>query len=244
MITSQTLIIGASSGIAQALSKQILQDETQQLILISRDQKALQQYKNTKAKTIAIKNYSQAKIENTIKTLATDSSKPITRVFICLGLLHSPTIKPEKRLEDIEPQAFSQVITANALTPIIWLKYLTPILTGKYHCRIVVFSARIGSISDNGLGGWYSYRASKAALNMLLKSAAIELGRRAKNIKLIAFHPGTTDTKLSQPFQHNVAADKLFTPEFVASQLLSIMSNVTINGEIDFIDWQGKSINW
>lgn len=121
MITSQRLIIGASSGIAQALSKQILQDETQQLILISRDQKTLQKYKNTK--TIAIKNYSQANIENTIKTLATDSSKPITRVFICHGLLHSPTINPEKRLEDIETQAFSQVITANALTPIIWLKY-------------------------------------------------------------------------------------------------------------------------
>jgi NAD(P)-dependent dehydrogenase (short-subunit alcohol dehydrogenase family) len=126
----------------------------------------------------------------------------------------------------------------------LWLKHLTPILVGNHVCKIVVFTARVGSISDNKLGGWYSYRASKAAMNMLIKSASIELARIAKNIKLISFHPGTTDTPLSKPFQKNVPKGKLFTPEFVAKQLLGIVENTTVNGEASFLDWQGKSITW
>lgn len=120
---------------------------------------------------------------------------------MCNGILHSQSIKPEKRLEDFNTDAFNHVIMANALTPMLWIQKLTPILIGNTQCKIIVFSARVGSISDNNLGGWYSYRASKAALNMMLKTAAIELARRAENIKIIAFHPGTTDTSLSKPFQ-------------------------------------------
>ena len=126
----------------------------------------------------------------------------------------------------------------------LWIQQLTPLLTGNSACKVVVFSARVGSISDNRLGGWYTYRASKAALNMMLKTAAIELARRAKNIKIIAFHPGTTDTPLSKPFQNNVPADKLFTSEFVAKQLLTIVDNTDIDGKASYLDWQGKAINW
>ena len=110
--------------------------------------------------------------------------------------------------------------------------------------KIIVFSARVGSISENRLGGWYSYRASKAALNMMIKTDAIELARRNKNIKLIAFHPGTTDTPLSKPFQNNVPANKLFTCEFVAKQLLSIVDECELDQSASFLDWQGESINW
>jgi NAD(P)-dependent dehydrogenase (short-subunit alcohol dehydrogenase family) len=126
----------------------------------------------------------------------------------------------------------------------LWLKHLTPVLTNKNSCKVVIFTARVGSISDNKLGGWYSYRASKASMNMLIKSASVELARRAKNIKLISFHPGTTDTELSKPFQKNVPKDKLFTCEFVANQLLTIVENTTIDGEASFLDWQGKKIDW
>ena len=108
----------------------------------------------------------------------------------------------------------------------------------------MLFSARVGSISDNRLGGWYSYRASKAALNMMIKTAAIELARRAKNIKLIAFHPGTTDTPLSKPFQKNVPENKLFSAEFVAKQLLDIVENTPIDQSPSYLDWQGETINW
>ena len=107
-----------------------------------------------------------------------------------------------------------------------------------------MFSARVGSIEDNRLGGWYSYRASKAALNMMLKSTAIEFARRSKNIKLIAFHPGTTDTTLSEPFQKNVPVGKLFQPSFVAQQLLSILEDVSVDGRASFLDWKGNDIDW
>jgi NAD(P)-dependent dehydrogenase (short-subunit alcohol dehydrogenase family) len=168
----------------------------------------------------------------------------VSRVFICHGILHSNDFQPEKRLEDFSAKAFTEVITANTVTPMLWLKHLTPFISGKYICKIVIFTARVGSISDNKLGGWYSYRASKAAMNMLIKSAAVELARRAKGIKLISFHPGTTDTPLSKPFQKNVPEDKLFTAEFVAKQLLIIVEKTPINGEASFLDWQGKNIPW
>jgi NAD(P)-dependent dehydrogenase (short-subunit alcohol dehydrogenase family) len=135
-------------------------------------------------------------------------------------------------------------MNANALTPMLWIKKLISILSGKSPCKIVVFSARVGSISDNRLGGWYSYRASKSALNMMLKTTSIELARRDKNIKLVAFHPGTTDTPLSKPFQRNVPANKLFTCEFVAKQLLSIIVEIPFDQQVSYLDWQGKKINW
>jgi NAD(P)-dependent dehydrogenase (short-subunit alcohol dehydrogenase family) len=163
---------------------------------------------------------------------------------MCNGVLHSKKYQPEKRLEDFSAEAFLNVLNANTITPMLWLKYLTPLLNTLNNCKVTIFTARVGSISDNKLGGWYSYRASKAAMNMLIKSAAVELARRAKNIKLISFHPGTTDTPLSKPFQANVAEGKLFTCEFVAKQLLTIVEDTPVDGEASFIDWQGKEIPW
>ena len=125
----------------------------------------------------------------------------ISQVFICHGVLHNKRCQSEKRLEDFSAEAFSEIIQANTITPMLWLKHLVPILTHKQPCKIVVFTARVGSINDNQLGGWYSYRTSKAAMNMLLKTTAVELARRAKNIKLISFHPGTTDTPCRNPFK-------------------------------------------
>jgi NAD(P)-dependent dehydrogenase (short-subunit alcohol dehydrogenase family) len=105
-------------------------------------------------------------------------------------------------------------------------------------------SARVGSIGDNRMGGWHSYRASKAALNMVLKNMAIEYGRRAKNVKLIAFHPGTTDTGLSKPFQGAVPNGKLFSAAFVATRLAQLMDNADLDGQLSYIDWDGQPIPW
>ncbi|HBO11481.1 MAG TPA: short-chain dehydrogenase, partial [Halieaceae bacterium] len=109
---------------------------------------------------------------------------------------------------------------------------------------VAVLSARVGSIGDNRLGGWYGYRASKAALNMLLRSAAVELGRRAPSVALLAFHPGTTDTALSKPFQARVPADKLFPPARVADALLARMDAARADGELHFVDYAGEPIPW
>lgn len=166
--------------------------------------------------------------------------------YICIatGILHTETIKPEKRLEDITPDSMAAVLNTNTILPLMWLQQLLPLLKGAAPVTIAVLSARVGSIGDNRLGGWYSYRASKAALNMALQCTAIELARRARQCKLIAFHPGTTDTGLSKPFQANVPADKLFAPDFVANQLLPIMQDARADGELSFLDWQGKTVEW
>ena len=103
-------------------------------------------------------------------------------------------------------------------------------------------SARVGSISDNRLGGWYSYRASKAALNMLLKTAAIELGRTRKELVVLGLHPGTVDTGLSKPFQSNVSEGKLFTPEQSAQYLLEVIDGVTPEHSGSVLAWDAQTV--
>lgn len=168
----------------------------------------------------------------------------VTRVCICNGVLHNETIWPEKRIEEIDGDKLLKVFSINTVIPVLWLKALLGIVKGRTQCVVTVFNARIGSIGDNRSGGWYSYRASKAALNMLLKSAAIEYARRARNVKLISFHPGTTDTPLTEPFQRNISADNLFSADFVAERLVEIMNRKYSDGELSFIDWEDKSIVW
>ena len=244
MLPKITLIIGANSGIAKSLALNTVQNENSHLVVVSRDVSFYQQALFSEATVINIKNYNEQEISSTVSFIQKLNPENIAQVFMCHGVLHNKEAQPEKRLEDFSPEAFLQIIHANTITPMLWLKHLTPVLTNKNDCKVVIFTAKVGSISDNKLGGWYSYRASKASMNMLIKSAAVELARRAKNIKLISFHPGTTDTELSKPFQKNVPKDKLFTCEFVASQLLTIVENTAIDGEASFLDWQGKNIPW
>jgi NAD(P)-dependent dehydrogenase (short-subunit alcohol dehydrogenase family) len=244
MITQQTLIIGANSEIAKAVTIELKKSLTTGLILVSRNTEQESNLQDEQIKSITVDDYQETQINKVITEIKHFDHAPITQVIICNGILHSKTIKPEKRIEDFQVEAFNKVMSSNALTPMLWIQKLIPILTGKSPCKIVVFSARVGSISDNRLGGWYSYRASKSALNMMLKTTAIELARRDKHMKLVAFHPGTTDTPLSKPFQRNVPANKLFTCEFVAKQLLSIIEQVNFDQQASYLDWQGKTISW
>lgn len=176
-----------------------------------------------------------------------EQNADIKQVIMFNGTLHNKTHMPEKKLEYLNADYFNELFSANTLTPLLCLLSILPLLTHKTQCTITALSARVGSINDNKLGGWYTYRASKAALNMLFKTAAVELARRAKNTKLVLFHPGTTDTALSKPFQKNVPAGKLFTAEFVAKQLFTLTFNnphLELNGEPAYLDWQGDTIPW
>ncbi len=170
----------------------------------------------------------------------------IDRVVVCTGILHGqrPSMWPEKRLEELSTGNLQLSLYTNAVLPVLWAARLLPLLKSERPCVYATLSARVGSISDNRLGGWYGYRASKSALNMFLKTAAIEYARRADNVKLLLFHPGTTDTELSRPFQERVPPDKLFSPVFVASCLDRVMASLEPDGQIDYLDWQGKSIDW
>ncbi|MCL1065874.1 SDR family NAD(P)-dependent oxidoreductase [Shewanella olleyana] len=267
------IIIGASSGIAKAIAQQLyLNNNIKQVITISQNdidygdryeiavkydigaENQIEDEVENKLNHLHItSDYSQQNIATTCQSLSSITGH-IVKVFICNGRLHtihkdnkasqSQLIAPEKRLEDINPESMQALFNSNAIVPMLWLQNLVNVLKGKQQCVISVLSARVGSISDNHLGGWYSYRATKSALNMLIKTCAIEYARRAKNCKLIAFHPGTTDTDLSKPFQANVPEGKLFTAEFVAKQLLGIHQELTFDCEAEFLDWQGKTITW
>lgn len=244
MPKSTAIIIGASGGLGSALCKRWQQDhKADHVIAISRHA-IPDDEKSRESNTHFIQcNYTESSIVDACEKIKilTDS---ISRVCICNGILHNEHVWPEKRIEDISLSALQEVFTINSIVPILWLTALVTLVKGQSDCVISVFSARIGSIDDNRSGGWYSYRASKAALNMLLKTAAIEYARRAKNVKLIAFHPGTTDTALSRPFQGSVKQDNLFTPDFVAKHLVNIMNNQCVDGELSFIDWENKAIAW
>jgi len=244
MTNPTTLIIGANSEIAKALALQTVNESNNGLIVINRDPSFYQQPLFRNSKVITLADYQEYSINEAIDSIKENKAMLITNVFICHGLLHNQHITPEKRLQAFDVDSFTEIMNANTITPMLWLKNLVPYLSGKETCKVIIFSARVGSITDNKIGGWYSYRASKAATNMLLKTAAIELARTAKNIKLISFHPGTTDSPLSKPFQKNVPEGQLFTSEFVASQLFNIVANTELDGEASFLDWKGESIPW
>jgi len=249
MTESAAIVIGAGSSIGAALCRRWQQDDAiSHVFAVSREQT----FDHERSEHASIHNircdYSEASIIEacqTIKTLIDEKQLgTISRVCICNGILHNENVWPEKRLEELNTSNLLEVFSINSVTPLLWLKSLLDLVRAKNDCVISVFNARIGSIGDNRSGGWYSYRASKAALNMLLKTAAIEYARRAKNVKLISFHPGTTDTALSRPFQGSVKKENLFTPDFVAQHLVRIMNTQNVDGELSFIDWENKVIVW
>jgi NAD(P)-dependent dehydrogenase (short-subunit alcohol dehydrogenase family) len=137
-----------------------------------------------------------------------------------------------------------QYFDVNTLAPLNWIKQLPVLMHKSKPAHAVFFSARVGSIEDNHLGGWYGYRASKAALNMLLKTAQIELQRRLPDLSLVSYHPGTVDSPLSAPYQKGVPEGKLFSPEFTVSQLMRHLPALVAGDAPHFIDWKGETIPW
>lgn len=164
-------------------------------------------------------------------------------MMICGGLLHDdPGMRPEKKLADIEPVNLTRAFAVNASGPLLMIKHFHDLLSHNERAVIASLSARVGSISDNGLGGWYAYRASKAAQNQFTRTAAIELRRCAKQLICVGLHPGTVDTELSAPFQHNVPARQLQPPDTAAGHLLDVIANLTADDSGHVFDWAGKRI--
>lgn len=241
---TRAIVIGANGGIAQALIARLLNDRVvERVTAISRGASLEPQSQFAADVDWICCDNSESSIRSVCSALA-DGVRDYSRVFICNGVLHTETQGPEKRFEDIGEEKLQTILQANTIVPMLWLANLAPVLRSRIECPLAVFSARVGSISDNRSGGWYAYRASKAALNMLVKTAGIEYRRRADNVRLLAFHPGTTDTQLSRPFHGSVPEARLFTPDFVATSLLGIMANLQDEGGAQFLDWAGKPVAW
>lgn len=167
---------------------------------------------------------------------------PPTLIIVATGILHDGDRGPEKALADLDPDWLAKVYAVNAIGPALVARHFLPIMPKGERTVFAALSARVGSISDNQLGGWYGYRASKAALNMLLRSLAIEERRRNSRAIVVALHPGTVDTRLSLPFQANVQAGRLFAPDRAALQLLDVIEDLKVPDSGKLFDYEGTEI--
>ncbi len=163
-------------------------------------------------------------------------------IIVATGLLRDETRGPEKSFKEIDPEWMAENYAINTIGPALIAKHFLPLLARDERCIVAFISARVGSISDNLLGGWHSYRASKAALNMLVKNYALELARTHKRAVCVALHPGTVDTALSKPFQGNVAPGKLFNQERAALQMLDVIDELRTVDSGKIFSWDGEEI--
>ena len=231
----QSLIIGAG-GIGLAVAERLLHNDSDHNITIITSNPDL--VSDKRFHVLLVENHSERQVASCLATLSIE----FDYVFCCLGMLHQGDIKPEKNLSQWCVDSAMALMQANAFTPLTYLVHLQNRIAKNG--KLAFLSARVGSISDNRLGGWYSYRMAKAALNMAIKTASVELARSNKGLCVFAFHPGTTDTRLSKPFQRNVPANKLFTAEFSAECLIGLMFKVSESDSGKFFAWDGQEIAW
>jgi NAD(P)-dependent dehydrogenase (short-subunit alcohol dehydrogenase family) len=163
--------------------------------------------------------------------------------IIATGWLHDSDHSPEKTFRHLDATHLQHAYQVNAIGPALLSKALVPRLSGQASPRIGILSARVGSISDNRLGGWHAYRASKAALNMLIRNFALELARKKNRPIIVGLQPGTTDTVLSKPFQRNVPEGQLQTPRYTAAQLLKVMQALQPQDSGGLFDFLGLPFN-
>jgi len=160
------------------------------------------------------------------------------------GLLHGPEMFPEKRLEDLDAGNMARAFAVNATGFGLLTQALLPWLRHREFKRVAAISAKVGSITDNGFGGWYAYRSSKAALNMLVRNLSIELPRRCKPVACVSLHPGTTESALSEPFSQSLAKLKVHTAAETAANLLDVLDNVGEEDNGRFLSWDGSELPW
>jgi NAD(P)-dependent dehydrogenase (short-subunit alcohol dehydrogenase family) len=246
---AHALVTGASSGIGLAMVQALLDDPgVARVCAVSRraDQsaglQALRERHGERLVQVAADITTDAGLEAIARAGA--SAEGLHLVVNCAGLLHGGGLRPEKSLASLDREALSRVFEINAFAPVLLAKALSPLLGPGAPRVFASLSARVGSIGDNRLGGWYAYRASKAAQNQLLRTLAIEWRRTHPHATCILLHPGTVDTPLSRPFQANLAQDALFTPERAARQLLGIIAGVTPADSGSFIAWDGSPVPW
>jgi len=166
-------------------------------------------------------------------------------IIAATGILHSSdalSLQPEKTMKQLDAAFMEKVFAINTIGPALVLKYFLPLLKRDGKSVFAALSARVGSISDNQLGGWYSYRASKAALNMLIKTAAIEYARVNKQAVIVGLHPGTVDSALSKPFQARVPEKQLFSADQAALHLAHVLESLDKSHSGKCFAWDGKEI--
>ncbi|XP_066549702.1 C-signal [Amia ocellicauda] len=257
------LIQGASRGLGLQFCKHILATKAQVTVVATcRHPEAAPHLRELSAQhpgTVTV-----LKVDVTREQDIRDAAETVKSTFgkldlliNCSAMLH-PSGKGETSLRDVSAQAVLATLSTNAVGPLVMARYFSPLLVKgsggfgrqpqdqcQQHSGILVnMTARVGSIGDNGLGGWYSYRMSKAALNMTTKNLSIELGRGRPKIVCVSLHPGTVNTELSKPYHKNVPKDKLFSAQYSVQCLMNIIDSLSIEETGKAFAWDGSELSW
>lgn len=233
---SEVVIVGATGGIGEALVALLTEDSRVGLVHAWSRQPVWNS--NSKISPAAVDITDEESIEEAVNIV-----KRAHLVIVATGVLHAPNgFVPEKTWRDLDEINLTRSFLVNAIGPALVAKHLLPVMPRDERAIFAAISARVGSISDNRLGGWYGYRASKAALNQLIMTLSIELARSRPRAVCVGLHPGTVDTQLSQPFQANVTERNLFSREHAARQLLNVLDELAPSDSGGLFAWDGTRV--
>ena len=230
-------VFGASGGIGSALCKALAERGIERIFAGSRKGKAAAPHLTV---PFAFDLTDEDSIEAAADKMRDD---PPQLVVVATGALTLPDgTGPERSYKRLDVAAMEQALRLNTVGPALIAKHMLPLFPRQGRAVFAVLSARVGSISDNRIGGWHSYRASKAALNMLVRNWAIELGRTHKDAVVVSLHPGTVDTALSEPFQSGLPSGQLTPPEKAAANLLRVIDDLVPEQTGGCYDWKGEPV--
>lgn len=237
-IKKNIVIVGATGAIGKAFLEHYVKDESVENVLAFSRKKM--SYENIKIKSFDLDIENQTSIEDAAQNI---KDYLIDTIIVATGILHSENFGPEKSIREINYSTMAKVMAVNTIGPALIGRYFIPLLRKDTKSVLAFLSARVGSISDNKLGGWYSYRASKTALNQIIKNFSIELKRTNPKAVVLGLQPGTVDSNLSEPFKKNVTKDKLFSPEHSRELLSGVIEKVTIEDSGNLIAYNGEIIS-
>ncbi len=247
------IVFGASSGIGFAFTELLLNESSSSQIFATyrktSDQEPLQNLSQkypSRLNLMELEGTSDSDFSSFVQKLDGLRVEKVDLILNCIGVLTIGELGPERKAEELTRAGHLQIYENNVVPSLLIGKYFRGLLRASDYPRFFSISAKVGSITDNNIGGWYSYRMAKASLNMFMKTFSRELGRFNKNALVVSLHPGTTETKLSEPFMETAKKKyKIHTPKDTAKNLWKLISQLQIPGDNGtFYSWDGEKLPW